>query len=279
LGVLGLVFARPRREGFLIWASFVPLTVLSVVVFFVAARYRLPYQAALVVAAGGGASWLFDRVRARAWQPLIFATLTAAVTLAVVVWPTGLDDGRAEERLRIGLFELEQGRVTEGESWIARAVATHGFPGVAHFRAGQLHESKGRPGDALTHYQLAIALDPAQPELHVAAARVLNEMKRPDQAIAELDRTEPGELDDSVAREYERAGLALVLSGRTSDAVDVFAKAIARRPRVASFHLNRAVALAMAGRTPEARAEAQTALTLDPGYEKAKELLRTLRTP
>jgi len=57
----------------------------------------------------------------------------------------------------------------------------------------------------------------------------------------------------------------------------VFAKAIARRPRVASFHLNRAVALAMAGRPSEARAEAQTALTLDADYQKAKELLRTLK--
>ena len=285
LGILGLVFARPRwrpglqtrGDGFLIWASFVPLAVLSVTLFFVAARYRLPYQAALTVAAGGGASWLLERIRARAWHSLVFAALTAAVTLALVIWPTGLDDGRAEERLRMGLYELEQGRVTEGESWIARAVETHGFPGVAHFRAGQLHESRGRPGDALTHYQAAIAIDPAQPELRVAAARVLNEMKRPDQAISELDRTATGQLDDIVAHEYERAGLAFVLSGRLADAADVFAKAIARRPQVASFHLNRAVALAMAGRTAEARTEAQTALGLDPGYEKAKELLMRIR--
>ena len=277
LGILGFIFARPRRGGYLIWASFVPLAVLSVVLFFVAARYRLPYQVALTVAAGGGVSWLIDRIRERAWRALAFPAITGAVTLAVVIWPTGLDDGRAEERLRMGLYELEQGRVTAGESWIARAVETHGFPGVAHFRAGQLHESKGRPFEALTHYQAAIAIDPDQPELRVAAARVLNEMKRPDQAIAELERTAPGQLDDTVAREYERAGLAMVPSGRAADAVDVFGKAIARRPRVASFHLNRAVALAMAGRTPEARAEAQAALTLDPGYEKAKELLRTIK--
>jgi Flp pilus assembly protein TadD len=69
----------------------------------------------------------------------------------------------------------------------------------------------------------------------------------------------------------------LVLGGRPADAVDVFAKGIARRPRVASFHLNRAVALAMLGRTAEARVEAQTALSLDPGYEKAKELLLRIR--
>jgi Tfp pilus assembly protein PilF len=277
LGVLGLVFARPRREAFVVWASFVPLALLSVILFFVAARYRLPYQIALTVAAGGGASWLIDRIRVRAWWSITFAALVAAGSLTIVIWPTGLDDGRAEERLRMGLYELEQGRVTEGEAWIASGLETHGFPGIAHFRAGQLHELKGRPSEALTHYQAAIAIDPDQPELRVAAARVLNEMKRADRAIAELDRTVTGQLDDNVAREYERAGLALVIDGRLADAVDVFAKAIARRPRVASFHLNRAVALAMAGRTAEARTEAQTALALDADYQKAKELLRTLK--
>ncbi len=277
LGLVGLVFARPRREGFLIWASFVPLTLLSVILFFVAARYRLPYQVALTVAAGGGASWLIDRIRARALKPLVVATLAAAATAALVIWPTGLDDGRAEEQLRMGLYELEQSRVTEGERWIARAVERHGFPGVAHFRAGQLHESKGRLTDALAHYQAAIAIDPDQPALRVSGARVLNGLERPDQAITELDRTTAGQLDDGVAREYERAGLVLVLGGRSADAIDAFAKAIARRPRVASLHLNRAVALAMAGRTPEAKTEAQTALGLDPDNAKARELLARLR--
>ena len=277
LGLVGLVFARPRRGGFLIWASFAPLAMVSMILFFIASRYRLPYQVALTVAAGGGASWLIGQIRARSWRSLIAPALSAALTVAIVTWPTGLDDGRAEERLRMGLHELGQGRVTEGERWIARAIERHGFPGVAHFRAGQLHESKGRPADALTHYQAGTAIDPDQPELRVAAARVLNELKRPYQALAELDRTTVGQLDDGVAREYERAGLALVLGGRLSDAADVFAKAIVRRPRVASFHLNRAVALAMAGRTAEAKGEAQTVLALDPGNEKAGELMARLK--
>ncbi len=105
---------------------------------------------------------------------------------------------------------------------------------------------------------------------------VLTQIKNPDGAIAELDRVAPGRSDDSVAREYERAGLALVLTGRPADATGVFAKAIARDPRVASFHLNRAVALAMAGKVTEARQEAEAALRIEPGYDKAQEFLKSV---
>jgi Tfp pilus assembly protein PilF/4-amino-4-deoxy-L-arabinose transferase-like glycosyltransferase len=278
LGLIGLVFARPRDErapGFLVWAAFAPLTLISVAVFFVAARYRLPLQVALTVAAGGGASWVIDRIRERAWRGVVPAVLVAAAMLVVVIWPTGLDDGRAEERLRMGLYELDQNRVSEGESWIVRAVVSHPFPGVAHLRAGQMHESKGRFADALAHYRAASAIDPDEPSLHIAAARVLTQLRNPDEAIAELNRVPPGRSDEDVAREYEQAGLALVLNGRPADAISVFARAIARDPRIASFHLNRAVALAMSGRTVEARQEAEAALRIDPVYEKAQQFLKS----
>jgi Tfp pilus assembly protein PilF len=280
LGLIGLVFARPRdgrARGFLVWAVFAPLMLVSVAIFFVAARYRLPLQVTMTVAAGGGASWAIDRIRERAWREIVPALLIAVAMLVAVIWPTGLDDGRAEERLRMGLYELEQNRVGEGESWIARAVGSHPFPGVAHLRAGQMHESKGRFADALAHYRAAIAIDPDEPSLRIAAARVLTQIKNPDAAVEELDRVAPGRFDDGVAREYERAGLALVLTGRPADATGVFAKAIARDPHVASFHLNRAVALAMSGKASEARQEAEAALRIEPGYDKAQEFLRQIR--
>ena len=248
LGLIGLTIGRPRREGFLIWAAFVPLALISVVIFFVAARYRLPLQVALVVAAGGGAAWLIDRLRERAWRPLVSAVILAALAVAVVVWPTGLDDGRAEEQVRMGLYELERNKVDDGEAWISVALTHHGFPGVVHLRAAQVHEAKGRLDSALRHYQKALALDPDEPALRVAAARA-----------------------------YERAGLASATNGRPADAVAALAEAVALNPRSSSIRLNHAVALAMAGRTAEARKEAEAALELEPGYTKAREFLTSIK--
>jgi 4-amino-4-deoxy-L-arabinose transferase-like glycosyltransferase len=100
LGLVSLVAARPRREGYWIWAAYVPLAVLSVVIFYVAARHRLPYQVALCAAAGGGIAWAIDHVRARTVTPLAVAAGATALAALLVLWPTRLDDGRAEERSR-----------------------------------------------------------------------------------------------------------------------------------------------------------------------------------
>ena len=273
LGLLGLLFARPSRDGYAVWAAFIPFSILSVVLFFVAARYRLPYQVALIVCAGGGLSWIVDCMRLRAWRALVPALAVLALSGALVAWPTGLDDGRAEEQARMGLLELERGNVAAGESWIARAVARHGFPGVVHLRAGQVLESRSQFSEALTHYQQALAIDPGESSLRLTTGRLLTRMGRLDEARTEFDRVSDAALRGAVAREYERLGLAMAMAGRVVESVGVFEKALAADPQSASMHLNLAVALATAGRTAEARREAEAALTINPGYERARQLL------
>ena len=87
--------------------------------FFVAARYRLPLQVTLLVASAGAVPWLADLIRARHPRGVTAAAALAGLAILVTAWPTGLDDGRAEERARMGLYELDQGRLTAGEGGLA----------------------------------------------------------------------------------------------------------------------------------------------------------------
>ena len=282
LGALGLTVARPRGHGHWLLSVFSVSSVLSVSIFFVAARYRLPFQVALVVAAGGAVSWAIDRVRARAWAPLLIATLVAGAASVVAAWPTGLDNGRSEEQVRMGLDEIDRGRVTEGERWISNALNTYGhpFPGVVHLRAAQAHEAAGRHADALDHYRRASAIDPDEPTIRIGAARVLNGLTRPGEAVAELDRVPEGVMNESTGGEYERAGLTAIMTRgdkAVETALEAFSKAEARLPKSPSVRLNKAVALAMAGRTKEARAAAESALALDPAYTRARDFLNKVR--
>jgi hypothetical protein len=96
--------------------------------FFVAARVPDARSRGLVVAAAG-ASWA-DRslAQARAWKPMVAAGLIASAASVVAAWPTGLDNGRTEEQVRMGLYEIDRGRVAEGERWISNALNTYGHP-------------------------------------------------------------------------------------------------------------------------------------------------------
>jgi tetratricopeptide (TPR) repeat protein len=201
LGLVGLVVARPRdRGGYWIWASYVPLAIAAVVIFYVASRYRLPYQVALAAAAGGGASWMLDRLRDRAWQPLALAIAATAALAVFVAWPTGLDDGRAEEQVRMGLSEIQGGRTAEGEAWIRRAIARHGYPGVVHLRVGQLYESLDQPAAALDHYRQAAALDPNETSVQFVIGRALFAAGKDQEALAPLERARTGRERDAATR-------------------------------------------------------------------------------
>src|SRR5688572_19802477 len=276
LGLLGLTLARPRARDAFLLQTFAALSFASVVVFFVAARYRLPLQVTLIVAAAGAVPWLIARVRSRDWRPLAGAAAIAGAAVTVVAWPTGLDDGRAEERARMGLYELEHGSLTAGEDWIVRAVSTHGFPGVVHLRSGQVHEAAGRLSGALTYYRLGLARDPDQAELRLAAGRVLIAQGQIDAGLGELALAD-NLLGTALAREYEKAGLALVTSGRLEDAIKALTRARSTDPKSPTIRLNLGVAYAAAGRMDDARWEAKEALKLDPTYDRARDFLQTIK--
>jgi tetratricopeptide (TPR) repeat protein len=215
LGLVGLVFARPRREGYWIWAACAPLAMLSVVVFYVAARYRIPYQMALCAPAGALIACAIDSVRARRWVPLARTAGAAGAVALVVLWPTRLDDGRGEEQARMGLQEIQVDRFSEGEAWIERAAARHHLPDVVHLRAGQIYELRNQPGPAVAHYRKALAINPGEPTLHYSLGRALYKEGQYAEAVASLERARVGRQADAATRLLV---LALTRLDRATDA-------------------------------------------------------------
>ncbi len=294
LGLVGLVVARPReKRGYWLWASYVALSILSIVIFYVAARYRLPYQIALTVAAGGGAAWMLERLRDRDWKPLGLSVLATAALAMFVAWPTGLDDGRAEEQVRMGLSEIQGGRTSEGEAWIRRALARHGHPGVVHVRVGQMYESLNQPAAAVDHYKQAAAIDPNETSVQFVTGRALFAAGKVQEALAPLETARAGRESDAATRllvlafirlnrqeDANRVVRALDPNRWTADIAREFANAVAefgridlsipawRRAGEASGNPHDyerlGLAWAMIGRQPEAVAALSDAVRRDP---------------
>lgn len=200
LGLVGLFVAGPRQRIYFAWAAYVPLVVLSIVIFFVSSRDRLSLHAALVVAGGGALAWAGQRVREQSWGVLGASASTAAVLAAIVVWPTGLDDGRAEEQARMGLAELQSNRTVEGEKWIGRAASAHRQPAGVYLRAGQIYEGQERPEEAMTHYRRALALDPEDSTVHFLMGRALFQQRKDLEATRALERVRSGPQLDGATR-------------------------------------------------------------------------------
>jgi tetratricopeptide (TPR) repeat protein len=214
-GLVGLFVTRPRREGYWIWAAYVPLAMLGLIVFYVAARFRIPYQVALCAPAGALIAWAIDAVRAGRWRSIAAPAGGVAAAAVLVLWPTRLNDGRGEEQTRMGLQEIQADRYAEGERWIDKAAASHHLPDIVHLRAGQIYELRNQPGPAVVHYRKAVALNPNEPALNHALGRGLYKEQKYEEAAAALERARVGRQADASTRMLV---LALTRLGRTADA-------------------------------------------------------------
>ena len=306
LGLIGLALGagRTRRTDYLIWLSFAPLYAVSVALFFAAERYRLPLLVPLCIGSGRAVETIVFAARdGRGSLAKAGAALAAVLALAWPVnRPTGLDDGRAEERLRMAEAMIVRDRIDDAERWGAKAEAIHAQPGLVHFRMGRLLIVHSRPEAAVAHLERSLQIHPHQPEVSYALGQALVDVRRPREAIPHLEkalnagvRVDLAGFDLARARAAvgDRSGALQVLQslkpanradaqswhvlGRfalqlqsPSLAASFLREAVAADGRVSAFRQDLGLALATMGRYAEAIAEFEQGVALDPADPAAR---------
>jgi len=187
LGIVGAV-RYVRDRNFTVWASFIPVYAVSVAIFFVSSRYRLPLLIPMCITAGA----MF--VRPRLW------TWIAAGILAIgICCNFGLDDGRAHERTNMIVYLIEQHRLDEAAQLIADTERITRDPATLHARSSEAYKQaaiefvqSNQSDKALAAFQAAHRFDPTD------ASNLLN------MAVLQAQRG-----DTIAARENARAALRL----------------------------------------------------------------------
>jgi tetratricopeptide (TPR) repeat protein len=298
LGLVGLVAAVPgtRRREYLVWASFVPLYGAAVAIFYVTDRYQLPVLVPLAAGAGAALDVFAQQMASKCWR-----SLGAAVTALVVLFlwanrPLRLDDGVAEERIRMAERLVTLGRYGEAEEWVTRAKRAHPYPGAVDFRIAQRLLAQDQTRAAIAHFEEALTLDPSQAVAEYALGEAYLEAKRASDAVPHLRRalaagvradqagydlvralgatgdraaaiqvlsTLHPNRDDDAARWTALADLALQL--QEPGTAEAFArKAIAARPEEAAGHADLGFALNLERRWIDAARELAVAIRLNP---------------
>ncbi|MEW5983512.1 MAG: glycosyltransferase family 39 protein [Acidobacteriota bacterium] len=194
IGLAGLLLGQARRvrDGYWMWASFVPLYGVSVVAFFVSSRYRMPLLVPLCVTAAGALAWGWEQVRARRVKVLLWPAVAAAGVAAIVHWPLGLDDGRGFEQTRQAVWFIEQGRFDEARDYVARVARVHKRPGLLHYRVGLALAGAGRFDEAIPQFQRSMELDATQLATRLELGQALVVTGRAGEAVSHLSAAAHG---------------------------------------------------------------------------------------
>jgi tetratricopeptide (TPR) repeat protein len=288
LGLAGMLLLRQRpltRASLIVFFAGYGL---SVIAFYVFSRYRLPSLPALLPFAGGMAVWLWDakghklKPQAQATSPRRGARglgrLAGGLVLVIAAfaftrypvhhgsnrWESAQclanlgsryfqdhDTARAVSTFRdalrenpdcgtalrnLGIFAYGRDSLELASDLLSSAVRSEPENPVSHYFLGKVRERQNQPDSALDQYREAVKLAPAQVEYRFALAPL-------------IQRT--GDLNAALAQ------------------YDTMVKLAPENPAVRH---NRAVALYMAGRIPEAWQELQTARrlggTINPQFEQ-----------
>jgi tetratricopeptide (TPR) repeat protein len=125
----------------------------------------------------------------------------------------------------------------------------------------------GRLDEAVAHYEAAIRLAPAYPEIHFNLADALVKLKRMPEAVAQYE--EALRLSPDYAAAQTNLGTALVALGRPEEAIPHFEQALRIKPDSAQSHFGLGFALEASGHLPEAIVQYRDTLRTEPGNVEA----------
>jgi tetratricopeptide (TPR) repeat protein len=185
LGAFGRQPSRLRHFG--VWFSFVPAYAVSIALFFVADRYRLPLMVPLCVCAGGAIDFAVSAITAQRARQLALPALALGALLAAVNYPVALDDGRWTEGLRTAERLVISQRYEEAERW-AEWLETHHppRPGAGQLGVAQQLMALGQHERALPYVKRAIQADPNEPHAQYALGQTLLKLGRAAEAVPHL---------------------------------------------------------------------------------------------
>ena len=171
LGLVGLMFARPARREYLVYASFVPAYAAAVALFFVAERYRLPLLVPLCAGAGAAIDRAIEFVSSRRWSALAVPALAGMVLAVAANWRLDVDDGRWMEGLRTAQQLVILERYDLADRWAKRldgmepdeAAIKPPRPGAGSHGIGSQLIASNQPARAVRYLEAAHKADPGYP--------------------------------------------------------------------------------------------------------------------
>lgn len=231
LAIFGAWMTRRRWRQYAVLYTIFAVMAVSVIAFFVFARYRYPLvPVAMLFAAVGVVSLL--RVRATPtpeWLPAAAAAVAILIVLHVPI-ATSTD----ETFVNYGAELLRQGRAADAIPLLREAVRRDPRHPRAHLDLALALQQANQ--DAVAAFDAAIRLTPNAGEAHAGRAIALHRQGRVKEALESYAAA--AALKPDSVEILSNFGVALAEAGRSQEALEVLERGVALQPKNVPIRLN-----------------------------------------
>ena len=266
-----------RRPEPLLFALFVGTYMLTVVAFFISARYRLPVIPILLIFAAYGGRELYLLWRQGAYRDLLVGC-GAAILLAIACnFRVGAMnvEGDAHTHYRLGYVYEKKGLPINARAAYEQALTLDPDIKWARFNLASLYARNGEYNRAIATYGEFIRRFPAVARARLALGNVYLHTGRHAEAIAAYESL-LGAKDADAADLYGRLGYAHTQLGQLAQAAGAYEELVAAKPDSLRARLQLGELYEQLDRLDAARAEYRQILAADSLYATARYRLARL---
>jgi 4-amino-4-deoxy-L-arabinose transferase-like glycosyltransferase len=239
LSVLGVAFNWRRIPAPVI--LFVVLYPISVILFFVASRYKVPFVPILAILAAAGLVSAVKMARLKHWRKVMIAAVVVMGTILISTLPGPFCqeqvDFEPEFFKFVGDGMVKLGLNDKAMECLSEALRLKPDNNEIYFYMGEALRGKGEFSEAIEHYRKALQV----------------------------------KLDDSIEYiAYNNLGMALMKQGKIDEAIEQYKEAIRLKPDYPIVHNNLGLALENQGKIDEAIEQYKEALRLKPDFPEVR---------
>ncbi len=204
LAILGIFFSIKRGPQISLILLFIFSYMLSVIMFFVTSRYRLPVLPFLIIFASFSVTEIYRRISTKGLKSAVVTGVLLVLFFILI---------------NSNFYKLDQGSFAQ-----------------SHFGLGNIYLKKGDFEKALFQYQTALEKNPSLPRAHLNRGVIFFKMGNYSQA--ENQFLEEIKVNPQEEKAYNNLSVLYRLQGKSSQALEYAQEAIRLRPNYSFAYLN-----------------------------------------
>jgi tetratricopeptide (TPR) repeat protein len=238
--ILGIILSLKRWEDTLLVTFFIFSCAVSVIIFFISARYRLPIVPFLIIFTSYSFYRFIEMIHARKMKEI---AIWGAVLIPLFIginrdFKYFTSDYSPVHYNNLGAAYRKKGELDKAISAYRKALAIDTNLAEAHNNLGVVYGNKGMLNEAISAYKKALAISP------------------------------------NLAEAHNNLGAVYIKKGELDKAIFASQKALTINPNYAGAHNNLGNAYLKKGKFDNAILEFRKALTIDPDYEEGQSNLK-----
>ena len=210
---LAAIFRR-RHTGAAPLAAFAGVYMLSIVLFFVLTRYRLPVVPVLMIYASTTLVATVHQIRRKEWGGVVrIAAWTAPFVLLCNVnfYSLSPDTGDAQSHYRLGIIRNSEGKIDEAIREYEESIRLDPNYARSRLNLGEIRAVRSETAEAEEQFRAAARIDPEYAKARLNLGTLLYRTGRVEEGRSELEKAV--ELDDEYGKAWLHLGAVALLSG------------------------------------------------------------------